>query len=127
MGYRAGVDKHPQALRRALTESKIDSSSDPRAQFVGVEAYIKAGGPIERDLFQPEHEGYLTDPAKLDRLTAEKLSAVADEVRREGWKVVEILANGQYPDLTKFGRINPVYVPVTEKVRSKIEDLQAEQ
>jgi ParB family transcriptional regulator, chromosome partitioning protein len=70
---------------------------------------------------------YLTDPAKLGWLTAEKLSGVADEVRGEGWKWVEILANGQYPDLAKFDRIYPVYVPVTEKVRSEIEALQAEQ
>ena len=67
MGLRAGEwQRQPQALRRALTESKIDASSDPRAQFVGVEAYISAGGQINRDLFQPEHEGYFTDPAKLD-------------------------------------------------------------
>ena len=117
----------PNRRGSALTESKIDASSDPRAQFVGVEAYISAGGQIERDLFQPEHEGYLTDPAKLNRLTAEKLTAVADEVRGEGWKWFEILPNGQYPNLTKFGRIYPVYVPVAQEVPSEIEALQAEQ
>jgi hypothetical protein len=39
---------------------------------IGVKAYTEAGGLIDRDLFQPEHEGYLTDAALLDRLTAEK-------------------------------------------------------
>ena len=83
--------RQPQALRRALTETKVDAATDRRARFVGVEAYIEAGGQIERDLFQPEHEGYLTDTALLDRLVAEKLETLANEVRGEGWKWVEIL------------------------------------
>src|SRR5271165_6636693 len=57
--------RQPQALRRALTESKVDAATDRRARFVGVEAYSEAGGQIERDLFQPQHEGYLTDTALL--------------------------------------------------------------
>jgi hypothetical protein len=48
-------------------------------------------------------------------------------VRGEGWKCVEILPTAQYPDLTKFGRIHPVYTPVTEEIRLEIETLQAEQ
>ena len=120
-------NRNPNILRRALTETMVDAARDPRARFVGIEAYVNAGGLIERDLFQPEHEGYLTDPAKLDRLAAEKLETVAAEVRGEGWKWVEILPTAQYPDLSKFGRIHPVYVPVTEEIRSEIEALQAEQ
>ena len=119
--------RNPNTLRRALTETMVDAASDPRVRFVGLEAYINAGGQIERDLFQPEHEGYLTDPAKLDRLVAEKLETLADEVRGEGWKWVEILPAAQYPDLTKFGRIHPVHVPVTPEIRSEIEALEAEQ
>ena len=80
--------KQPHALRRALTETMVDAANDPRARFVGIDAYINAGGLIDRDLFQPEHEGYLTDPAKLDRLVAEKLESLAAEVRGEGWKWV---------------------------------------
>jgi ParB family transcriptional regulator, chromosome partitioning protein len=41
--------------------------------------------------FRPEHEGYLVDAAKRERLAAEKLEALATEARREGWKWVEIL------------------------------------
>lgn len=74
----------------------MDALTDPRARFVGVKAYTEAGGQIERDLFQPEHEGYLLDPEKLDRLVAEKLEALAEEVRGEGWKWVEINPNVDY-------------------------------
>ncbi len=101
--------------------------SDPRVRFVGIETYLNEGGLLERDLFQPEHEGYLTDPVKLDRLVTEKLETVAAEVRGEGWKWVEIQSIGQYPDLAKFGRIHSVQVPISEEIRSKIEALQAEQ
>jgi ParB family transcriptional regulator, chromosome partitioning protein len=59
-------------LRRLLTEKQI-SASDRRARFVGVEAYLAAGGTVERDLFDAEHEGYLTDPALLDQLVAERI------------------------------------------------------
>ena len=119
--------RNPNTLRRALTETMVDAARDPRARFVGLEAYINAGGQIDRDLFQPEHEGYLTDPAKLDRLVAEKLATLADELRGEGWKWVEILQAAQYPDLKKFGRIHPVHVPVTPEIRSEIVALEAEQ
>jgi ParB family transcriptional regulator, chromosome partitioning protein len=119
--------KQPHALRSALTESKIDAAKDRRARFVGVKAYTEAGGQIDRDLFQPEHEGYLADAALLDRLTAEKLEALANEVRGEGWKWVEVLPTADFADLSKYGRIYPVAVPETPALQAEIEALQAEQ
>jgi ParB family chromosome partitioning protein len=119
--------RQPHALRRALTETMVDATSDPRARFVGIDAYLNAGGLIERDLFQPEHEGYLTDAAKLERLTAEKLEALAAEVRGEGWKWVEIQPIAEYPDLSKFDRLRTVYVPMSDEIRLEIEALQTEQ
>jgi ParB family chromosome partitioning protein len=119
--------KQPHALRSALTASKIDAANDRRARFVGVKAYTEAGGQIDRDLFQPEHEGYLTDAVLLDRLVAEKLEALANEVRSEGWKWVEVLPTADYSDLSKYGRVYPVAVPQTPALRTEIEALQAEQ
>jgi ParB family chromosome partitioning protein len=119
--------RQPHALRRALTETMVDASSDPRARFVGIETYLNAGGLLERDLFQPQHEGYLTDAAKLDRLTAEKLEALAAEVRGEGWKWVEIQPIAEYPDLTKFDRLRTVCIPMSDEIRLEIEALQTEQ
>jgi ParB family transcriptional regulator, chromosome partitioning protein len=119
--------RQPHALRRALTETMVDAANDPRARFVGVEAYLNAGGLLERDLFQPEHEGYLTDAAKLERLTVEKLEVLAAEVRGEGWKWVEIQPIAEYPDLTKFDRLRTVYVPMSDETRLEIEAMQTEQ
>ena len=39
-------------------------------------------------MFQPEHDGYLTDVAVLDRLVIEKLEAEPEAIRAEGWKWV---------------------------------------
>ena len=119
--------RQPYALRRALTETMVDAANDPRARFVGIETDLHARSFVERNLFQPKHEGYLTDATKLDRLTAEKLEALAAEVRGEGWKWVEIQPIAEYPDLTKFDRLRTVYIPMSDETRLEIEALQAEQ
>jgi ParB family chromosome partitioning protein len=54
-------NSYPNAIRRTLTASQIEAD-DRLALFVGVEAYVAAGGPINRDLFQTDHEGYPTLP-----------------------------------------------------------------
>ncbi|MBI1686799.1 ParB/RepB/Spo0J family partition protein [Caulobacter hibisci] len=77
----------PHVIRRAMVEDKV-ISTDRRAQFVGVEAYEAAGGPVLRDLFtQAGGVCWLEDVALLETLAADKLAQVADEVRSaEGWK-----------------------------------------
>jgi hypothetical protein len=40
-----------------------------------------------RDLF--DENGYLADPALLDRLALEQLGEIANEVRAEGWKWID--------------------------------------
>ena len=119
--------REPQALRRALTESMVDGSTDPRARFVGIEAYVQAGGQIERDLFQPAHEGYLTNPVILDEIVAVKLEADAETVRGEGWLWVEILPTDTYPDTAEYGRIYSVPVNPSPEVQTEIDQLESEQ
>ncbi len=82
--------RSPQALREHLTEREIDATRDALARFVGIEAYEAAGGGIRRDLFSDDTRGvFLTDAALLDSLARDKLAAVADTVRAEGWAWVE--------------------------------------
>ena len=52
----------PQHSTARAHRNKVDAASDPRARFVGIEAYINAGGLIER-ICSSQHEGYLTDVA----------------------------------------------------------------
>ena len=83
-------NRHPGTIRRLLTEQHVEADDD-KALFVGIEGYVAAGGAVMRDLFDEEHQGYLTDPTLLDRLAVEKLTAEAGAIRAEGWKWVEIM------------------------------------
>ena len=95
----------PSALRERLTEREIDAHRHPLVCFVGLEAYEAAGGGIRRDLFAEGDNGvYLTDAALIDRLAQDKLTGIADEVRREGWAWVEAVPAATYADLQTFQR-----------------------
>lgn len=79
-------DQSPRTIRRLMTENKV-STNDRRVQFVGFDAYVAAGGPVLPDLFFDINGGWIEDAALLDRMVAEKLAAMAEDIRdREGWK-----------------------------------------
>ena len=59
---KASYDKQPYVIRRMLTEGAV-RASDKRAQFIGVDAYVAAGGTVLRDLFQGDDGGWLQDVA----------------------------------------------------------------
>lgn len=112
------------AIRRAMTEAKV-RVDDRRAAFVGVEAYAQAGGSILRDLFTEDGGGWLEDVALIDRLVAEKLAGLADEVRaREGWKWAE--AGSDHAEASAFGRVYPVEVVRSEADAAEIVALSEE-
>jgi len=114
----------PSGIRRTLTSTQVEAG-DPRARFVGLEAYTAAGGGITRDLFQPEHEGYLTDPALLDRLAAEKLDREAAKLRAEGWGWTQIIPDIDYAALRGFGRIAPTCQPPGAEQAEELDRLSA--
>ena len=72
----------PWQIRRMLTETTVPAS-DKRVRFIGLDAYVAAGGLVLRDLFEADNGGYLEDVALLDRLVCEKLKTIADEVAGE--------------------------------------------
>jgi ParB family chromosome partitioning protein len=122
----------PQAIRRVLTETQVEAE-DARAAFVGLDVYRAAGGQIVRDLFQPEHEGYLADAALLDRLMMDRLQREAEAVRAEGWKWVEITPELNYAALRGFGRVEgerlalpPERVEERDRLAAEYESLIAE-
>ncbi len=83
-GYGAA---HPDSVRRMMTQATV-AASDPRARFVGEEAYLEAGGRIERDLFADEASTRWLDIAILERLASEKMEAAAAATASEiglGW------------------------------------------
>jgi ParB family chromosome partitioning protein len=104
-------NRDPASVRRVLTGAHIEAS-DRRARFVGIDAYAAAGGHVLRDLFAEAHEGYLTDPALLDRLAVERLDREAETIRGEGWKWIEIVPDLDYAAVRGFTRVF-AQVPLT--------------
>lgn len=97
-----------QALRDHLTYEEVDASRDALARFVGTDAYEAAGGAVRRDLFSDDQQGiYLTDAARLESLARDKLAAVAELVRAEGWGWVEVVPRATPADLNAFQRARP--------------------
>jgi ParB family chromosome partitioning protein len=116
--------RNPFSIRRILTAAQVEANHH-RARFVGLDAYVAAGGTISRDLFQPEHEGYLTDPALLDRLAAEKLEREAATIRAEGWAWTEIMPDMDYNALRGFERVAPIHQPLAAEQAKELDRLTA--
>ncbi len=117
-------NRQPYAIRRAMTETKV-AADDRRLRFVGLDAYVAAGGPVLRDLFTEGNDGWAEDVVLLDRLVAEKLAAIAQEVRdREGWKWAS--AHLDFPHGHGCGRIWEHVLTRTPEDVAAIGALQAE-
>ena len=112
-------------LLQALSEHHIDAA-DPRALFVGAEAYREAGGAILRDLFDEDGEGYFTDPELLFRLAAAKLETVAATVKAEGWKWIELMPRYDHSAVSGFRRIYPKERALSVHEQAEREALEAE-
>ncbi|RWD31050.1 MAG: chromosome partitioning protein ParB [Mesorhizobium sp.] len=82
-------NRQPWHIRQMLTQTTVPAS-DKRARFVGIDAYVAAGGPVLRDLFETDNGGWLEDVPLLDRLVSDKLKATADAVAAEGWKWISV-------------------------------------
>lgn len=117
-------NRQPIAIRRAMTETKV-AADDRRLRFVGLDAYVAAGGPVLRDLFTEGNDGWAEDVVLLDRLVSEKLAAIAQEVRdREGWKWAS--AHLDFPHGHGCGRIWEHLLTRTPEEVEAISALQAE-
>jgi ParB family chromosome partitioning protein len=120
--------RDPESLRDHLTREEIDAGRDPVARFVGLDVYEQAGGRMRRDLFADEHGGvFLADAMLLDALARDKLAAVADEVRAEGWGWVDVAPRATYADLHRFQRVRPSRREPGKADAKRIAKLEAEQ
>ncbi|QDX26989.1 ParB/RepB/Spo0J family partition protein [Sphingomonas suaedae] len=123
------VQQHPNQsawfIRSRLTEATV-AATDPRVRFVGIDAYVEAGGCVLRDLFEEDRGGWLQDAALLDRLVLEKLGAAAERIRGEGWKWVETAIDLPYGFNHVMRQIEPIHTPPTEAELAEVATLQAE-
>lgn len=76
-----------QAIRNALAAGTYPPTH-PRVRYVGIEAYVAAGGRLEPDLFfgKDDDDDLIMDPSIIDRLAYEKAASEADALAQEqGW------------------------------------------
>ena len=125
---RSYMAQHPDSIRRMMTQATV-SASDRRARFVGEEAYVAAGGRIERDLFSDEDGARWLDIALLERLATDKLEALAAETAAssglafvrptlESWAGYEVTRGLQ--------RVPLETPPLSEEEGAEVEALEAE-
>lgn len=120
--FKANKDMQEWQIKKALTETDVPAS-DKRVKFVGLDAYRQAGGTVYEDLFTRDGNGmvYLSDVALLDRLMAEKLDAMIEEIKAEGWQGVEVIEG--YSIYDQFpGRVEP-----ERRILSRLEEAELEQ
>ena len=117
--------KQPYEIRRMLTEGAV-RASDRRAQFVGLDNYVEAGGEVLRDLFQTDDGGWLQDAALLDTMVSEKLSEDAEAIRAEGWKWTEVATDFPYGHTYDLRRIRGEAAPMSDEEDASYTALKAE-
>ncbi len=112
-------NRSDQIIRRRLAEEEI-AADDPRVALVGLDAYIKAGGGVRRDLFSEEGKGeYLTDPGLLDMLISELVAAKADELRTQSWAWVEVLECYGHEERKRFADYPKTYLPESDEQKAQ--------
>lgn len=112
-------------IRRLLTEDAI-AATDRRVRFIGIEAYTQAGGYIMRDLFSSDEDGWLQDPALVERLVNDKLSEVAQEIGAEGWKWVEAAIDLPFGCERGMRRVTGTTIPLTAEEQARLDALVQE-
>ena len=117
--------KQPYEIRRMLTEGAV-RASDRRAQYVGLDAYVDAGGAILRDLFQTDDGGWLQDAGLLDLMVTEKLREDAETIQAEGWHWVEVDTDFPYGHTYGLRRIAGEAEPMSDEETATYDALKAE-
>lgn len=118
-------NRSPAFIRARLTEATVPAS-DPRARFVGVDAYVQAGGCVLRDLFEDDEGGWLQDAALLTQLVTDKLKVEAEAIAAEGWKWVAVMIELPYGFDFELRALEPAHTPPTEAELAEVATLQAE-
>lgn len=96
-------DEHD--IRNAVVPHRI-ASSDRRLKFVGIDAYVAAGGKSTADLFNDQT--ILHSPDVLDRVFAEKLDEAAEKFIANGWKWAKTITDPQ-PNWSEIGAVARLY------------------
>ncbi len=115
-----------QSIRRKIAEDEVEPDDD-RLKLVTVDEYIAAGGGVREDLFSEKgKDQFLTDPALLDLLVAEKMEAFAVGIRDEGWSWVDVLPVFDFTVRRDYKEYPTVLLPENDDQRIRREAIEAE-
>lgn len=106
-------------IKRRLTEQTV-RADDPRACFIGIDAYEAAGGRVVRDLFDAANTGYLQDIDLLNRMVENKLATIGDTYRAQGWKWVRTAASFGYDVKNGLNRLIGSPAELTEEQQKQL-------
>ena len=117
----------PRTVRSLLSQDAIPAH-DKRVTFVGLDKYEASGGMVKRDLFSREDEAgvYVLDPAKLTRLASAKLEEIAESVKAEGWKWVDVQPEADYEFIHKHRRLRAQEATLAPEAQAEWEALSGE-
>lgn len=115
-------------IERQVTAGSY-TGGHPKALLVGRDAYLAAGGNIDRDLYSDAESELWTDRDLLDQLAEEALAEAAEAIReREGFAEVRTIAANSVPYTATMGlrRIPGVVPPLSDEQEARRQEIQAE-
>ncbi|WP_060979535.1 MULTISPECIES: ParB/RepB/Spo0J family partition protein [Pseudomonadota] len=116
---------NPDSIRRMVLSGTV-RGSDPRARLVGRDAYIAAGGLIERELFDDEDSEAWADVALLETLAAAKMEEQAKVLAEEqglAWVKPTLDPYASHDLVEGLVRLPAESAPLTEAELARLDEL----
>jgi ParB family transcriptional regulator, chromosome partitioning protein len=118
---------NPDSIRRMVL-SRTVRGGDPRARLVGRDAYIAAGGRIERELFDNDDSESWVDVALLESLATAKMEEQAKALAAEqglAWVKPTLDPYASHDLVDGLVRLPAEPAPLTEAEMAKLDELDA--
>ncbi|MGE8140644.1 ParB/RepB/Spo0J family partition protein [Novosphingobium sp. NPDC080210] len=118
---------NPDSIRRMVLSGTV-RGSDPRARLVGRDAYIAAGGRIERELFDDDDSESWVDVALLESLAAAKMEEQAKALAAEqglAWVKPTLDPYASHDLVEGLVRLPAEPAPLTEAELARLDKLDA--
>jgi len=118
----------PDSIRRMVLDASV-RASDPRAILVGREAYLEAGGKIDRELFDDDESESWVDVALLERLAAEKMEWRSDEIKDQhglAWVKPTLDCYLSHELVEGLNRLPTELEPLGEEALARLSELEIE-
>lgn len=118
---------NPDSVRRMVLSGTV-RGSDPRARLVGRDAYIAAGGRIERELFDNDDSESWVDVALLESLANAKMEEQAKALAAEqglAWVKPTLDAYASHDLVEGLVRLPAEPAPLSDAELARLEELDA--